>query len=112
MFSRRANERLEAEVPGLKRRVEMLEHENRRLSEAKEIVKRDVGAAVAEGSAKVKRDLTNLEQELAKWKEETRTIDRSQGRLRRRRMWLFRPPRGQLPRLEVFGQFHDPQTPT
>jgi hypothetical protein len=35
-------------------------------------VKRDIGAAVAERSAKVKQDLTNLKRELAEFKEEMR----------------------------------------
>jgi hypothetical protein len=49
-----------------------VEQNNRRLSEANDVVKRDIRAAVAEGSAKVKQDLTNLKQELAELKEEMR----------------------------------------
>jgi hypothetical protein len=65
----RANE---AEVGGLKQRVEMLDQDNRRLSEANAVVRRDLVAAVAEESVKVKQDLTNLERELAKLNEEMR----------------------------------------
>jgi chromosome segregation ATPase len=39
----RINEQLRAEAAGLKQRIEMLEQENRRLSEMNEVVKRDMG---------------------------------------------------------------------
>jgi hypothetical protein len=42
---------------------------NERLSEANKVVRRDVRAAVAEESAKVNQDLTNLARELAILKE-------------------------------------------
>jgi prefoldin subunit 5 len=67
----RANEQLRAEAPRLKERTEVLEHENRRLSEANEVVKRDI-RQVSGCCPKVQKDLTNLEQELAKLKEEMR----------------------------------------
>jgi chromosome segregation ATPase len=49
----------------LKQRVEVLEQDNRRLSEGNEVVKRDVQPAVAEESGNAKQDVTNLERELA-----------------------------------------------
>jgi regulator of replication initiation timing len=71
---RRANEQLGAEVGGLKLRVELLGQDNRRLSEANSVVKRDLGAAVAERSAKVKQVMTHLERELAKLKEDIKRM--------------------------------------
>jgi hypothetical protein len=53
--------------------MEVLEQENQRLSEANEVVKRQVGE-VSDCCPKVKKDLTNLERELAKLKEEMRTM--------------------------------------
>jgi hypothetical protein len=67
----RANEQLGAKVGGLKQRIEVLEHENWRLSEANEVVKRDVGE-VLNCAPKVKRAFTNRERELAKVKEAMR----------------------------------------
>jgi hypothetical protein len=72
---RRANEQLRVEVAGLKQRVEVLEHNNRRLLEAREEMKGYIAAAVGEGSAKVIENLTNLERELAKLKEEPKPIN-------------------------------------
>jgi regulator of replication initiation timing len=71
---RRANEQLAAEVGGLKQRIEVLGQENWRLTKANEVVKQHTGAAVAEGSAKVKKDLRDLKRELEKWKEELRAL--------------------------------------
>jgi hypothetical protein len=39
------------------------------LKQRVEVVKQHIGTAVAEGSAKVKKDLTNLERELAEQRE-------------------------------------------
>jgi septal ring factor EnvC (AmiA/AmiB activator) len=69
---RRANEQLAAQVARSKRPVERLEQENQRLSTANESVRRDVGE-VSDCCPKVKKDLTNLEREIAKLKEEMRT---------------------------------------
>jgi hypothetical protein len=54
-----------ADIGGLKQRVEVLEPENRRLTEANEALKRDCRPIL-------KKDLTNLEQEPAKLKHEMR----------------------------------------
>jgi imidazolonepropionase-like amidohydrolase len=51
----------------------VLEQKNRWLAEANEVVKQHTGAAMAKGSAKVKKDLTNLERELAElWRRAAR----------------------------------------
>jgi chromosome segregation ATPase len=55
----------------LRQRIEVLEEENRRLSETNEVVKRGIGE-VSECCPKVKKNLTILQQELAKLKEEMR----------------------------------------
>jgi hypothetical protein len=44
----------------------LLEQDDRRLSEANKVVKRGVGTALPENSAKVKQDWTNLEWELTR----------------------------------------------
>jgi hypothetical protein len=59
------NEQLRIEAAELKQRIEVLEQENRRVKEANEAVKRVVGE-VSECCPKMKKDLTNMEQELAK----------------------------------------------
>jgi hypothetical protein len=69
----RANEQLRVEGDRVKQRIEMLEKENRRLSEANEVMKRAVGE-VSDCCPKVKKDVTNLERELAKLKEEIRIM--------------------------------------
>jgi hypothetical protein len=71
---RRANAQLGAEVIALKLRVEGLEQDNRWVSTTNQVMQQDLGAALAEGSAKVQKDLTNMEQELAKLKGEVRTM--------------------------------------
>jgi lipoate synthase len=63
----RANGELRTEAADLKRRIDVLEEEEKqRLLSANEAVKRDIREEL-----KAKNDLTNLEQELAKLKEET-----------------------------------------
>jgi outer membrane murein-binding lipoprotein Lpp len=69
--TQRANEQLAADVARLELRVEVLEHENRRLTEGNEVVKRGIGD-VSDCRPKVKKDLMNLERELAQLKEEMR----------------------------------------
>jgi hypothetical protein len=63
---RRVNAGLEAEMAGLRQRIEVLEQDNRRLLDEMEIVKGDDGAGE---SARVKRDMANLERDLAKMRE-------------------------------------------
>jgi hypothetical protein len=53
----------------VKQRVKVLEQDNLRPSEANDVVKRHIGAAMAEGSGNAKQDSTNLERDLAKLKE-------------------------------------------
>jgi regulator of replication initiation timing len=69
----RAKEQMRAEVGGLKQRIEVLEQENRRLSAANEMLKRDIGE-VSDCCPKRKQDWTTLEREVAKLKEEMRTM--------------------------------------
>jgi ABC-type enterochelin transport system substrate-binding protein len=57
----------------LRRRTEGLEQENQQLTEANEVMKRNIGE-VFDCFPKVKKDLTNLERELARLKEEMRTM--------------------------------------
>jgi chromosome segregation ATPase len=67
----RANDQLRAEAARLKQRIEALEQDNRRLSETNGVAKRDIGQ-VSDCCPKVKKDLTDLQQELARLKEEMR----------------------------------------
>jgi hypothetical protein len=76
----RANEQLRTEAARLRQRIEVLEQENRRLSEANDVVKRDVGE-VFDCCPKVKKDLTNLEREVAKLKEEIKVMNQKQAQL-------------------------------
>jgi hypothetical protein len=74
---RGAEEQLRAETSGLKQRIERLEQENRRLSEANEAVKRDIGEASG-----MKGLLGNLEAKHEKLRE---TVARQGGELRETR---------------------------
>jgi hypothetical protein len=47
-----AEDHLSAEIGWLKLRVEVLEQDSRRLSEATEVAKQDIGTALAQQSAK------------------------------------------------------------
>jgi hypothetical protein len=67
----------------MKQRIDVLEQENRRLSAANEVVKQDIGD-VYECCPKVKKDIMNLEWELAKLKDEMRAT--------RRKAELLAPP--------------------
>jgi chromosome segregation ATPase len=61
----------QAEAAELKQRIEVLEQENRRLTEVNGEVKGDIGE-VSECCSKMKKDLTNLKRKLAKLTEEMR----------------------------------------
>jgi hypothetical protein len=63
----------------LKQRIEVPDRDSQRLSEAKEVLKRDVGE-VADCSPKVKKELTGLKWELEKPKEEIRGASAVGGR--------------------------------
>jgi hypothetical protein len=55
----RANDQLRAEAAQLKERIQVLEQENRRIAEANEVVKRDIGP-VSNCCPKVKKDLIKI----------------------------------------------------
>jgi septal ring factor EnvC (AmiA/AmiB activator) len=103
----RANEQLRAEAAELKQRIQALEQENRRLSEANEVVTRDIGQ-VSECCPKVKKDMTNLGRELAKLKEEIKRMKGTQDPL----VEAVGQLKGQLARVEAGqeGCSADPQT--
>jgi hypothetical protein len=69
VISKGAKEQLAAEAARPKRRMEVMEQDNRRLSEATKAVKRCV-REVWDCSPKVKKDVTNLRLDLEKLKEE------------------------------------------
>jgi archaellum component FlaC len=70
-----ANEQLRADATGLKHRMEVLEQENRQLSTTNEVMKRDIGE-VCDCYPKVKKDLTDLQQEFTKLKDEIKAVKR------------------------------------
>jgi hypothetical protein len=59
-----AKEQRVTEFGGLRERVEVLEQDNRRISDANDVVKRGVWPAVAGGSGNAQQDLTNPERDL------------------------------------------------
>jgi hypothetical protein len=73
----RANDELRAEAATSKQRIAAVEQENRRLSAANGVVKQEV-EEVSDCCLKVRKDLMNLERELAQMKEEIITMKEKQ----------------------------------
>jgi chromosome segregation ATPase len=67
----RANEQLRAEGIQLTQRIEILEEENRRLSDANEVMKRGIGE-VSDCYPKMNEDMTDLKRELDELRDEIR----------------------------------------